>query len=244
VVAVSVITALLPRMSRFAADGKIPEMRATLGQGLRLTLAILVPAAVLLCVLGRSIATLVFAHGNVSVEEARYIGTLLGIFSIGLVAFSCYQLMLRAFYAMQDTRTPTLINLWVNGTLIVFDVVAVLVLPDRWEVAGLAGGQAASFLVGLVVVTKVLLPRIHARGGTSVIRTAVRCTFAVVPAGALALVISLLAESAVGKGFVGALVTLVIAGPVLVVTYVAVVRRLHVPEVDQVIAPVLARLGR
>jgi putative peptidoglycan lipid II flippase len=242
VVAVSVITALLPRMSRFAADGRIPEMRATLSQGLRLTLAVLVPAAVTYFVLGRSIATLVFAHGNVSVEEARYIGTLLGVFSVGLVAFSCYQLMLRAFYAMQDTRTPTMVNLWVNATLVVVDVALVLVLPDRWEVTGLAAGQAASFLVGLVVVTRVLVRRTHSRGGATIIRTAVRCTFAVVPAAVLAFVVSLLVEQVAGTGPWGAVLTLVVAGPVLLVTYVVVVRRLHVPEVDQVLAPVLARL--
>ncbi len=66
VVGVSVITALLPRMSAAAADRRLPDLAASLAQGLRLVLTLMVPAAVAYVVLGRSIATVVFAHGEVS----------------------------------------------------------------------------------------------------------------------------------------------------------------------------------
>ena len=77
VIAVSVITALLPAMSRAAADGRIDELRRQLDRGLRLTISVLVPAAVAYLVLGRSLATIVFAHGRTSAAEARFIGILL-----------------------------------------------------------------------------------------------------------------------------------------------------------------------
>ena len=244
IVAVSVITALLPRMSRYAADRRIIELRQTLSEGLRLALAVLVPAAVAYVVLGRSLATVVFAHGQVSVEEARFIGVLLGVFALGLVPFSAYQLELRAFYAMQDTRTPTLINLWVNSTAVVLNVALYLLLPADLKVVGLALGQALSYVVGLLIVTRVLVRRTHARGGGAIIRTGFRCLFAAVPAGLLALGVGALVERGLGQGPLAALVTVAVAGTVLVATYLVGVRDLHVPEVDRMLAPVLNRVRR
>ena len=242
VVAVSVITALLPRMSRSAADGRTDELRSALAEGLRLVLVVLVPAAVAYVVLGRSIATVVFGHYQVSVDEARFIGVLLGVFALGLVPFSTYQLQLRSFYAMQDTRTPTLINLGVNATLVVTDLTLYAVLPDRWKVVGLAAGHAASFLAGLLICSRVVARRTGRSGGGHVVRTAVRCLVAsAVPALAAGL-LAAGATALLGTGPLGALVAVVVGGAVLALGYVLLVRRMRVPEVEEVLAPVLRRL--
>ncbi|MGZ6825970.1 MAG: murein biosynthesis integral membrane protein MurJ, partial [Mycobacteriales bacterium] len=143
VVAVSIITALLPEMSRAAADDRLDELRRQLDRGLRLTVSVLVPASVAYVVLGHPIATLVFAHGRTDAAGARDVGTLLVLFTLGLLAFSAYQLQLRAFYALQDTRTPALVNLAVNATTVVADVLLFLLLPERDRVLGLAAGQSA-----------------------------------------------------------------------------------------------------
>ncbi len=243
IVAVSVITALLPRMSRAAADDRIDELRASLGRGLRLTVSVLVPAAVAFVVLGREIATLVFARGEVSVDDARFIGVLLAVFAIGLVPFSTYQLQLRAFYALQDTRTPTLINLGVNATLVVTGVSLYVLLPDRYEVLGLAAGHATSFLAGLVICSVVLGRRLGGLDAGLVVRTAVRCLLAAAVPGLLALGVATAVGRVVGRGPLGAAVALVLAGGVLVVGYVLLTRRLRVPEVAEVAGPVLRRIG-
>jgi putative peptidoglycan lipid II flippase len=245
VVAVSVITALLPRMSRAAADGRLADLRASLDRGLRLAVALLVPAAVAFAVLGPEIATVVFARIQISVEEARFIGLLLAVFAVGLVPFSTYQLQLRAFYAMQDTRTPFFINLGVNVTLVVADLTLYAVLPDRYKVAGLAAGHALSFAAGLLLCRRVLLRRVGAppRGAPSrVLRTAVRCLVAALLPALLAGVLARLATAWLGQGTAGSLVAVVVGGAVLGVGYVLVVRRLRVPEVDEALAPVLRRL--
>ena len=243
IVAVSVITALLPRMSRAAADGRTGDLRTSLNRGLRLTVSVLVPAAVAFVVLGREMATVVFARGEVSVEEARYIGLLLGVFALGLVPFSTYQLQLRAFYAMQDTRTPTLVNLGVNATLVVVDVTLYLLLPDPYEVVGLAAGHATSFLTGLVLCSYVLSRRIGGLDGALVVRTAVRCLVASVVPGLLALLVASLTTDLIGRGPLGALVAVVLGGAVLGVGYVLLTRRMRVPEVAEVAGPVLRRIG-
>lgn len=243
VVAVSVITALLPRMSRAAADGRTDDLRASLNRGLRLSVAVLVPAAVAFVVLGREIATVVFARGEVSVDDARFIGLLLGVFALGLVPFSTYQLQLRAFYALQDTRTPTLINLGVNATLVVVDVTLYLLLPEQWRVVGLAAGHATSFLAGLAICSVVLSRRIGGLDGGSVVRTAVRCAVAAAVPGLLALGTAALVTGAIGRGPLGAGLALALGSAVLVAGYVLLTRRMQVAEVGEVAGPVLRRLG-
>jgi putative peptidoglycan lipid II flippase len=243
VVAVSVITALLPRMSRAAADGRTDELRASLNRGLRLTVAVLVPAAVAFVVLGRELAVLVFARAEVSVADARFIGALLGVFAVGLVPFSCYQLQLRAFYAMQDTRTPTLINFVVNATLVGVGTLLYVLLPDPYEVLGLAAGHASSFLAGLAVCSAVLSRRLGGLDLSLVVRTAVRCLLAAAAPGLLALAVAAVVERELGRGPLGAVVSLALGGGVLGIGYLLATRRLGVPEVDEVAGPVLRRVG-
>ncbi len=174
VVSVSVITALLPRMSRSAVEGRLDEVRSDLSSGLRLTGVVLIPAALGFVVLGPALATLVFAHGQVSQAGAEQIGAVLAAFAVGLVPFSAFQLQLRAFYAMRDTRTPALVNIVVTAVNIAADIALYLALPPRDRVTGLALGFAASYVAGLALSSLVLRRRLGGLDGARVLRTTVR----------------------------------------------------------------------
>lgn len=241
VVAVSVITALLPGMSRAAADGRSRDLRRQLDRGVRLTVAVLVPATVACLLLGREVATVVFAHGQTTAAQARFIGLLLGLFALGMVPFSAYQLQLRAFYAAGDTRTPTLVNLAVNAVVVLVGLVLYVLLPPDLGVAGLVAAQACSFAVGLVVCQRVVAQRVGRSDG-HVLRTAVRCLVAAVVPALVALVLSRVVEAAVGTGPAASLLALLVATPVLLAGYALVAARLRVPEVGEAAAPVLDRL--
>ena len=243
VVAVSIITALLPRLSRSAADGRIDDLRAQLQRGLRLTVSVLVPAAIGYLVLGRSLATVVFGHLRTTDQQARFIGVVLAVFAVGLVPFSVYQLQLRAFYALQDTRTPTLINLSVNATLVAVGLALYAVLPTRLAVLGLAAGHAASFTVGAVVCSQVLRRRIGDYGAALVVRTAVRALAACAAPALLAAAAVWAAQRVLGAGQIGSLVGLLVGTALLGGGYVLLAQRLRLVEVEQVAGPVLSRLG-
>ena len=243
VVAVSIITALLPTMSRAAADGRLDELRRRLDDGLRLAIGVLVPAAVAFVVLGRPIGTIVFAHGRTTGGQARFIGVVLGVFACGLVAFSTYQLQIRAFYALQDTRTPALVNLVVNGTTVTVDLALYAVLPPDLTVLGLAAGQASSYLLGVAVCTRVLAGRVPRDPAGHVLRTTCRCLVAALLPALGALVVLTLVTALLGTGFLAAVLATGLGGAVLAGGYVACARRLHVDEVDVLAGPVLARLG-
>jgi len=160
VVAVSVITALLPRMSRHAVDGRLDLVRHDLDRGVRLSAVLLIPAALGLVVLGQPVAVALFAHGRTTAAQAEQIGTVLAVFALGLLPFSIYQLQSRAFYARSDTKTPALVQVLVSSTLVLVDVAAAMTLPAHNRIYGLAAGLVIANWVGVAVTTTLLRRRL------------------------------------------------------------------------------------
>jgi putative peptidoglycan lipid II flippase len=103
--AVSIMTALLPDLSEHWANGDRGAFREQLSLGLRMTALVLVPAAAGYVVLARPIIRLVLEHGALSSASAATTGDVLRLMALGLPAFSAYLLLMRAYQAMQDTRT-------------------------------------------------------------------------------------------------------------------------------------------
>src|SRR5262249_34368741 len=138
VVGISVISALLPRMSGHATDRRYSKVREDFSTGVRLASVIVVPAAVVLAVLGPPPCQLLFFFGAHHAANARYVGEVFGVFSLGLVPFMLTQLQLRVFYSFQENRTPAIIGVVMLAVGIVGDVVALNVLPKGQVVIGLA----------------------------------------------------------------------------------------------------------
>ena len=243
VIAVSVISALLPAMSQAAADDRPALLRRQLSHGTRLVTTVLIPAVAAYVVLGGAIATLIFSHGLTTPEQARYIGATLAVLALGLLPYSAFQLQLRAFYALQDTRTPALISLAVNGVNIAIAIAAVEILAPRSQILGLAGGYAASNVVGLALSSRLLSRRLGGLDSPRVVRTTVRCVVAVAPAGLAAVGVQAAFTQQVGRGGAGALGSVLGGGGVLVMSYLVAVRRMRVRELDELLGPALRRLG-
>jgi putative peptidoglycan lipid II flippase len=120
----------------------------------------------------------VFAHGNVGLSGARLIGGTLAGFGVGLVPFSAFQIQLRAWLAMRDSRTPFLVNLAITAVNIGADVVLYLLLPPRAKVVGLAVGFSLSYAVGTLVFGSLLRRRIGRPERRDVGRTHARLALA------------------------------------------------------------------
>jgi putative peptidoglycan lipid II flippase len=243
VITVSVVTALLPRMSRAVHDGRIEDMRADLASGLRLTGAALVPAAVAFAVFGPSMSVLMFGHGNTSVDNAEFIGFVLSAFALGLVPFTVHHQLLRGFYAFEDTRTPVTINVWIAATNIVLAIGCAVLLPARWVAVGLAVGYSVSYMVGVALSSRRLARRIGPVD-PSVRVTYNRLIIASVGAAVPALVIGELAYRHWGTGNRGSLVTLVGGGLAMLIAYLVIAVFMEIREVIRPIDKLLNRLGR
>ncbi|MFG2576647.1 murein biosynthesis integral membrane protein MurJ [Streptomyces sp. NPDC048481] len=234
VVTVSLVTALLPRMSRAVAQGRIAEVRADLSRGLRVSGVVIVPAAFLFLALGPRIAVLLFAHGAADAASAQPAGHMLQAFGLGLIPFSAQYLLLRGFYAFEDTRTPFLMAVWIAAVNIALATACHLLLPARWSVTGMAGAYTVSYLAGLALTARVL----RRRTGGPLDAGALRRTYGrLLAAGGLAAAAGWAADRAcaawVGNGTLPNAVALTAGVLTLCGVYVAVARLAKVGELRE-----------
>jgi putative peptidoglycan lipid II flippase len=106
VFAVAVTTVVFPLISRHAAVGAWDDLASAYRRGMRLILALNIPAAVGLALLASPIIRMLFQRGAFSANDTAAMAPVLAVFAIGLPFLSFVNLALRAFYARQDTRTP------------------------------------------------------------------------------------------------------------------------------------------
>ena len=244
IIAVSVITALQPRIAAAAIEGRAFDTGRDVAAGIRTILALLLPATATLVVLGPSLATVAFAHGQTTRAQGQVIGQTVIAFGAGLVAFSVYQLAIRCFYSMKDTKTPFRINLVVTIVNIGVDLAAYALVPRNRVAVAFAVGLSLSYLVGALVSTVLLSRRVGDVRAAYIRRIAARCTLAATVAAlaASATCLTLGAAGISGSTF-GSLVRIVVGSAVVAVVYVRLAARMRVHEVRSAVA-ILTRLVR
>jgi putative peptidoglycan lipid II flippase len=156
IVAVSIMSALMPAMAERWAARDVDEFRRRVLTGLRTTAAVMVPAAAGYALLAHPFIRLVLEHGKVSSAAASTTADVLALFALGLPGFSLYLLTMRAFQAMKDTRTMFFLYLAENAVTV---VLAVALYPSL-RVQGLAIAFVAPYTVFTVVALVVLDRRV------------------------------------------------------------------------------------
>jgi putative peptidoglycan lipid II flippase len=225
--AVSVITALLPGMSEHAVNARWDEFRARLSTGIRATVLLILPAAVGYFVLSERIVRLLLERGIFSPESTQLVGGVLRFFVLGLVPFSLFQLFLRAFYAMQDTRTP----FWINCAAVAVNTAINLPMYQWFGVKGLAAGHAIAYTFGAIVQARVLSKRINGLDARRISATAMRIGVAGVGMGVITWLTAHLFDDLIGSTGTGAQL-IGLGGPVVagVVSYLGLATLLRVDE--------------
>jgi putative peptidoglycan lipid II flippase len=160
---VSIMTALLPSLSEDWVRGDRSDFRRDLARGIRGSAFVVLPAAAGYVVLAHPIVRLLLEHGVAGARSTDLVAGVLTFFAIGLFSFSAFLLFLRAFYAMQDTRTPALINVFAVGVNIAADLALFPVLGVR----GLALGHAIAYTVAAVTAGVLLRRRLGGLEGPS-----------------------------------------------------------------------------
>ncbi|MFK8907258.1 murein biosynthesis integral membrane protein MurJ [Streptomyces sp. YS-3] len=169
IVTVSLLTALMPRMSRAAADGDPAGVRRDLSYGLRTSAALIVPAACALFALAPWLMGVVFGYGRTSPADVQVMAGMLMAFAPGLIAFSGQYVLSRGFYALGDTRTPFLLNLVIAGCNAGLSALAYVLLPARWAVTGMAGAYSLALFAGWALTAYTLDRRLG--GGAGLLRS-------------------------------------------------------------------------
>nr|WP_308297052.1 MULTISPECIES: murein biosynthesis integral membrane protein MurJ [unclassified Streptomyces] len=240
IITVSVVTALLPRMSAAAADGDTAAVRRDVSHALRVSACAVVPAACALFALAQPVMALVFGYGRTSAADTAAMAGILMAFAPGLIALSGQYVLSRAFYALSDTRTPFLLNLVIVALNAGLSLAAAHLLPARWAVTGMAAAYSLALCAGWAVTGRVLSRRLAVARPlrSTAVGAHARLVLAAVPATGLGHL------AALGTAPAGAVVSTVAGAAAVVLTFALLARPLRLAELDALLSGVRRRWTR
>ncbi len=244
IVTVSIATAYFTRMSGHARDGELTSLRDDVSSSLRTILLVMVFAFVALVVVSWPFAA-VFAGSYLEVQQ---LGTVLLAYLVGLVPFTVLFVLQRVFYALEDTRTPFLIQV-VQAVLYVSSAILIgLFVPVPWIAVALALALSVAGTVQTIVAIVLLRRKLYGLAVAPVVlRGLIFLGAALVAAlagvGVLAALGGIGPESFAVAGRIQAFLSVAAAGTAMLVVYAGVLWVAKVPELRSLAAPILRRLG-
>jgi len=252
VITVSVVAALLPRMSRAAHDRDDAALRADVGGGMRSVSALIVPSAVAMAVLGTQAGIVLFGYGGTSTASAGLTGRVAAVLALGLLPFTLYYLVLRGWYALELTRTAFWVTVVLNVLYLAFAYPLFSWLSSGSDpslgLLGLAAGYVLSYWVTLAVGWAVLARRVGGLETGRTVATLLRMLLAGVTMAAVMVVLQALVGSHIElhdfkfAEQLAALLDIVLVGAVGLVVYLALARVLRIAEVETMVSMVRRRL--
>ncbi len=229
IIGVSILTAIMPRMSRHAAAGQMQEVKNDAGLASRLSIVALTPIAAAIMVLAGALAIVSSLYGKVDIDDTLVLGTTLAALALGLVPFAVTLVQMRVFYAMKDARTPTVIN----AIMVVVRVPLLLVSAaqdERLIIPAMAVATSVSYLVGAVAGEIWLRLRYGRMGTVRTLITLAKMTVAGAAGAAAALLVGNRLLHLEVEDLGDALVEILISGSVGLLVIAAVAVLLKVDE--------------
>jgi putative peptidoglycan lipid II flippase len=233
---VAIATVLFPTLARFANRGAFDDLRATMANGMRQILFVLVPAAAAVLVLADPMIRLVYQRGAFDAAETTVVSTALFWFAFSLPTNGLFLLLTRTFFGLQRPWIPTMIA---AGNLAVTALAALALyhLGVGGIVASTAIATTASVVAQAVILRRLL-------GGLELGRLLSVSLRICVAAAALAAVsygIWDVLDGLLGRGLVGQIVSLGCGLAIGAVVYLAVARLLRIAELEQIMRLVRRR---
>jgi putative peptidoglycan lipid II flippase len=245
VITISIMTALLPRMSRSAAEQDFRKVGAFVADGMRLVAVLIVPAAVSLAVAGPMIATVIFGFGAGAGAASTYAGLVVMAFAVGLLPFSLFYVLLRGWYSLEDTRTPFFLTVAYNILMVGFSLPLFYFASVEFKVTALALGYSLAYWLTFGLAWYVLSRRLGHLQGRQTAWVLARLLIAGLGAALVGFATNLGCTRAVSAirgetvplGFVGlpgwAFAAAIVTALVAVAVYLLLARALRVREISQ-----------
>jgi putative peptidoglycan lipid II flippase len=255
-IGVTVLTVVMPRLSRNAAADDTPAVLADLALATRLTMLTLIPTVAFMTVGGAAIGSALFAYGKFGSVDAGYLGSAIALSAFTLIPYAMVLLQLRVFYARQQPWTPILIIIVVTtvkiaASLAVQELAVHHVIGNPEMVAGYLGlANGLGFLAGAVVGYLLLRPALNPPGGHMFSADVLRTVLVTTAASLLAGLVAHIADRLLGfhrltesGGGAGSLLRLLLLGLIMLPIIAAVMLTARVPEAQAAFAAVRRRVG-
>ncbi|WP_197500645.1 murein biosynthesis integral membrane protein MurJ, partial [Mycobacterium sp. 852002-51961_SCH5331710] len=250
-IGVTVLTVVMPRLSRNAASNDQRAVLNDLSLATRLTMVTLIPIVALMTVGGPAIGSALFAYGNFGEVDANYLGMAITLSAFTLIPYALVLLQLRVFYARQQPWTPILLIVVITTVKIIASLIAPHLTNDPDLVAGYLGtANGLGFLAGAVVGYFLLRANLDPPGGRLLDLQVVRTVLVTIAASLLAAMVGQVADQLFGLealtrnwGGGGSLLRLLALGLIMVPVIVGVLLGARVPEAQAALEAVRRRLG-
>ncbi|MDP7288217.1 MAG: murein biosynthesis integral membrane protein MurJ [Phycisphaerae bacterium] len=171
ILGISLATAVFPLFSRYAADNDLDGLRSTVNRALRLSLFMGIPAGAALFVLAEPTMAVIFRRGKFLTADSVQSAWILQMYCLGMWAYFCNHILLRAFFAQKDTRTPLRISVMLAGLNMLL-VGGLVFTPLKGGTMGLATATTAS--ISTIIFTLILRSRWGQIGLRSIVASLAR----------------------------------------------------------------------
>jgi putative peptidoglycan lipid II flippase len=237
---VSIAAAVLPAVSRHAANNDVAGIRDTVSRGVSLMLMLSVPATFGLIVLATPIVQLLFEHGRFLPADTTPTAAALRFYAVGLVGYSLVRIVAPAFYALRQSRLPVLISLCTIAANLVVSLALVRALGFR----GLALATSLAALANGGLLMLLLRRRLDGIGGRRLAVAFVKIVAASLVMAAVVVVVEQGAEAVVVSGSAAAqLIRLGLEIAAGLGALAAAAKLLAIAEFRDAVTLVRARLG-
>ncbi len=237
-VSIAIALAALPRLSQFFVLGDEESYRATLGRGLRMVLLLIVPAAMLLWVLGEPLIRLLFEHGEFKPADTVQVAAALNIYVVGMLFAAVDYPLNLAFYARQNTRLPAIVGVISVG----FYLLVAWILLEPLGYLGLVWADSAKQISHALIMVGLISWQVGMRG-EMLGKGTLWIVLAALTAGVVTWAVALALDSALAAGLGHDLALLLVAGGGGGTVYVLLLRWAQLPEFVAINAWVWQRLG-
>ncbi len=249
-IGVTVLTVVMPRLSRNAAANDTRGVLADLSLATRLTLITLIPIVAFMTVGGSAMGSALFAYGHFGGVDAGYLGAAISLSAFTLIPYGLVLLQLRVFYAREQPWTPIVIILVITTVKITGSLLAPHATHDPKLVAGYLGlanglGFVAGAIVGYYLLRQALLPAGGQLVGIGEARTVLVTIAASLLAGLLAHVADRLlglGEWTAHGGGAGSLLRLLVLATIMLPIMAVVMLQAQVPEAQAALGAVRRRI--
>lgn len=232
---------VFPTMTSHVARGEIEAYKQNLTRGLRTVIFITLPASAGLIALSHPVTRAMYQQGVVTGKQIELVSVILVYYCIGVVGYGAQQILNRGFYAVQDTKSPVLINVFV----LLFNIIISILLVGPFTYRGLALAYSLSGLLSMFVLGIALRFKIGQYGGKALLKSALQSIIASVLMGlAVYMAANGLEQILDMSNKLMQIVQVGVGITIGVIVYAAMAIVMRMEEAQQVLRIVKRKLGR
>jgi putative peptidoglycan lipid II flippase len=226
---VAIATVLFPTLARFASRGEMENLRATMANGMRQILFVLVPAAAAVLVLSTPMIRLVYQRGEFTPEQTALVATALFWFAFSLPTNGLYLLQTRTFFSLQRPWMAT----GLAGLDLVISALGALLLYKPFGTGGIVAGTGIGTTAAVIAQAVVLRREFGGLEFGRLLATGTKITLAAAALAAVSFGVWDFLDNELGRGLFGQIVSLTVGLGLGGLTYLGMAKLLKIAELEQ-----------